>query len=131
MPAKAPPKAAVPAVPSGGAEPEPAPAATEEGVCRNSTLRAWLAALVLVLTPVWVSQVPPASAATDAVLAARFARFDTNADGVLGVDEVANLMAEMGFAADVRAQAHPDENASILPDLPGGCCGGRAGTSRR
>ena len=32
VPAKAPPKAAVPAVPSGGAEPEPAPAATEEGV---------------------------------------------------------------------------------------------------
>ena len=44
--------------------------------------------------------VPPCTAATDAVLTARFARFDTNQDGVLGKDEVAVLMSEMGFAAD-------------------------------
>ena len=74
---------------------------------------------------------PPASAATDAVLAARFARFDTNADGVLGVDEVANLMAEMGFAADVSTQTRSGEDVSTLSDHAVGCCGGRAGTSRR
>eukprot|EP01043_Picozoa_sp_COSAG02_P015610 COSAG02_NODE_669_length_18681_cov_170.310499_4_plen_110_part_00 len=45
--------------------------------------------------------VPPSlGTATDAVLAARFARFDANQDGVLGADEVAMLMGEMGFAAD-------------------------------
>ena len=39
---------------------------------------------------------PPASAATDAVLAARFARFDTNADGVVDFTEFRILMDELG-----------------------------------
>ena len=34
------------------------------------------------------------------MLAARFARFDSNKDGVLGLEEVAELMVTMGFAAD-------------------------------
>ena len=81
VPSQPPPKAtALPSIPSTLGEavsPETDTAGVEEGV-------------------------PPSAAATatDAHLAARFARFDTNQDGVLGTDEVALLMTEMGFAAD-------------------------------
>ena len=82
VPAQPPPKAAaVPSIPSAlgdvAAAATEAATGVEEGV-----------------------QPTPAVTASDAVLAARFARFDTNQDGVIGTDEIALLMAEMGFAAD-------------------------------
>ena len=83
VPAKAPPQAAaVPAVPTGSVPGVPAiPAAP---------------------TPAAVSEgVPPSpGSASDVMLAARFARYDVNEDGVLGLEEVGTLMKEMGFAAD-------------------------------
>lgn len=81
VPAQPPPKAtAMPSIPSAlrdGVALEPDSTGVEEGV-------------------------PPSISptVTDDVLAARFARFDTNQDGVLGTEEVSVLMTEMGFAAD-------------------------------